>query len=313
MTRPRLARPTQSDRSKPDSTLNPRFGLFISQVDRDVTEILSLFGVADDLGFDHAWLVDHLVAPSPPVERACHEAWTLLAGIAVRTQRILLGVLVSSNTFRHPALLLKQAVTVDHLSGGRVILGIGTGWLDDEHRRFGIELPPPGVRVDRLQEALELISLLMSTGTTSYHGVHYGAEDALLAPGPVRGRIPILVAAHRPRMLGIAARHADIWDTFETEAGTASDGVEADMAQRVRAVDEACVAIGRYPLSLRRSTFGTASSLKSVDAYLEFIRDRQRLGITDFTVVMPRDLDLRVLERIAVEVLPQLRSQASAI
>ena len=96
------------------------------------------------LGFDHAWLVDHLIDTDGAPEDGCLESWTLLAAIAAKTERIRLGVLVTSNTFRHPALLLKEAVTVDHVSGGRLTLGIGTGWNEDEHRRYGIDLPAPG-------------------------------------------------------------------------------------------------------------------------------------------------------------------------
>ena len=119
-------------------TPSVRFGYFLSQANRTWQEMLDDFTLAEELGFDHAWLVDHLLDTDGPPEHPCHEAWTLLAALAARTSRIRLGPLVSSNTFRHPALLLKQAVTVDHLSEGRLILGIGTGWFEDEHRRFGI-------------------------------------------------------------------------------------------------------------------------------------------------------------------------------
>ena len=105
-----------------------RFGLFLSQARMDWNEVLDDFLEAEALGFDHAWLVDHLVDTDGGPEDGCLEGWTLLAAIAARTSRIRLGVLVSSNTFRHPAILLKEAVTVDHISGGRLVLGIGTGW-----------------------------------------------------------------------------------------------------------------------------------------------------------------------------------------
>ena len=120
-----------------------RFGLFLSQASRSWAQVLDDFVMAEDLGFDHAWLVDHLIDTDGTPEDGCLESWTLLAAIAAKTERIRLGVLVTSNTFRHPALLLKEAVTVDHISGGRLILGIGTGWNEDEHRRYGIDLPAP--------------------------------------------------------------------------------------------------------------------------------------------------------------------------
>ena len=197
-----------------------RFGMFLSQAGRSWTSVRDDFVQAEELGFDHAWLVDHLVDTDGAPEDGCLEGWTLLAAIAARTERIRLGVLVSSNTFRNPALLLKEAVTVDHISGGRVILGIGTGWHEDEHRRYGIDLPAPAERVDRFEEAVECISLLMGQERTTFHGRHYRLDDAQLEPRPVQQpRIPILIAAHRPRMLRIAARYADQWDTFAAIAG----------------------------------------------------------------------------------------------
>src|SRR5215207_9950617 len=141
--------------------------------------MLDDFTLAEELGFDHAWLVDHLLDTDGPPEHPCHEAWTLLAALAARTSRIRLGVLVSSNTFRHPAVLLKEAVTVDHVSGGRLILGFGTGWHEDEHRRYGITLPPPPERVDRFEEAVELITRLQEEPRVTFRGRFYGADDAV--------------------------------------------------------------------------------------------------------------------------------------
>ena len=133
-------------------------------------------------------------------------------GLALRcsrenwTSRIRIGVLVTSDTFRHPTLLLKEAVTVDHLSGGRLILGLGSGWNADEHRRYGIPLPAPGERVDRLAEAVELIDLLQRQDRTTFEGRYYQTIDAPLDPRPIQQpRIPLLIAAHRPRMLRLAA------------------------------------------------------------------------------------------------------------
>jgi alkanesulfonate monooxygenase SsuD/methylene tetrahydromethanopterin reductase-like flavin-dependent oxidoreductase (luciferase family) len=290
------------------STTELRFGLFLSQASRGWAEVLDDFLLAEELGFDHAWLVDHLVDTDGGPEDGCLEGWTLLAAIAARTQRIRLGVLVSSNTFRNPALLLKEAVTVDHISGGRLVLGIGTGWHEDEHRRYGIDLPPAPERVDRFAEAVELISLLMSQERTTFTGRHYRLEDARLQPRPVqRPRIPILIAAHRPRMLRIAARYADQWDTFAAMAGAATEGVEAQIADRIAALDDACRALGREPSEIRRSTWATSEALQSVDAYLDFVRRHRRLGFTDFSTVRPEPADEGVLRRVATEIIPELR------
>lgn len=275
---------------------------------------MEAFTMAEELGFDHAWLVDHLVDTDGPPESGCLEGWTLLAAIAARTHRIRLGLLVSSNTFRHPAVLLKQAVTVDHISAGRVILGMGTGWNEDEHRRYGIDLPPAPERVDRFEEAVEMITLLMSQERTTYHGRHYQLDDARLQPPPVQQpRIPLLIAAHRPRMLRIAARYADQWDSFAAMAGTATDGVEAELAERMAQLDAACRAIGRDPQEIRRSTWATRDVLDSTDAYLDYVRRHRALGFTDFSTVAPGPGQMVTLRTIATEIIPALREGRLAV
>lgn len=286
-----------------------RFGLFLSQASKSWAQVLDDFTMAEALGFDHAWLVDHLIDTDGAPEAGCLESWTLLAAIAARTERIRLGVLVTSNTFRNPALLLKQAVTVDHVSGGRLILGMGTGWNEDEHRRYGIDLPPPPERVDRFEEAVRLISLLMLQERTTFAGRYYRLDDAHLEPRPVqRPRIPILIAAHRPRMLRIAARYADQWDTFAAIPGASTDGVEAELAEQIAGLDSACREIGRDPAEIRRSTWVTAEALRSTDAYLDFVRRHHRLGFTDFSTVLPAAGDEAVLRSVATEIIPELRA-----
>ena len=293
----------------PASVQTHRFGLFLGQANKPLNQVYDEFQMAEDLGFDHAWLVDHLVDTDGPPGHPILEAWTLLAALAARTSRIRLGVLVTSNTFRHPAVLLKSAVTVDHISGGRLILGLGTGWHADEHRRYGLELPEPAERVDRFEEAVELISLLMARERTTYSGRFYQLNDAPLEPRPRQApRIPILIAAHRPRMLRIAARYADQWDTFAAMPETATDGVETALADQIRFLDEACRSIGRDPGEIRRSTWATAAALRTEDSYLDFVNRHRRLGFTDFSTVMPAVADLPVLRRVAENVIPDLRA-----
>ena len=291
-----------------------RFGLFLGQANKPWGRVLDEFQTAEDLGFDHAWLVDHLVDTDGPPEHGILEGWTLLSAIAASTSRIRLGVLVSANTFRHPALLLKEAVTVDHVSNGRLILGIGTGWNEDEHRRYGIDLPTPPLRVDRLEEAVQVIRLLMSQERTTFDGTYYQLRDARLEPPPVQQpRIPILIAAHRPRMLRIAARYADQWDTFATLPGASTDGVEDDLAAQIERLDAACREVGRDPAEIRRSTWATAEALASVDTYLEFVRRHRALGFTDFTTVLPAPENASVLQRVAEEVIPAIRADPAGV
>jgi F420-dependent oxidoreductase-like protein len=291
-------------------TLEPRFGLFLSQANQSWDEVLESFQLAEELGFDHAWLVDHLLDTDGPPNHPCHEAWTLLAAIAAKTERIRLGVLVTSNTFRHPAVLAKQAVTVDHISRGRLILGLGSGWHEDEHRRYGIDLPAPAERVDRLEEAVQLISALMGAERTTFEGLHYRLRDAPLEPKPIqKPRIPLLIAAHRPRMIRLAARYADQWDTFPEIAGTATDGVTEGIEDRVRRFDAAAREAGRDPAAIRRSTWANASVATDEDAYLGFVRHHRALGFTDFMTELPPAADRAALRRIARERIPALRRE----
>lgn len=290
-----------------------RFGLFMSQANRSWDQILESFLLAEELGYDHAWLVDHLLDTDGPPSNPCHEAWTLLAAIAARTSRIRIGVLVTSNTFRHPAVLVKQAVTVDHISGGRLTLGLGTGWHEDEHRRYGIDLPAPAERVDRFEEAVRICHLLMSQERTTFHGRYYHLDDAPLQPPPVQQpRIPILIAAHRPRMLRIAARYADQWDTFAPLPGTATDGMTDDVAGRIAALDAACREVGRDPTEIRRSTWATNDAIASEAAFMDHVRRHRALGFTDFATGLPDAAGMPLLRRIALERIPELRAEFAA-
>jgi len=294
---------------------NTRFGLFIGQVGMSWPDLVERFTLADGLGFDHAWLVDHLMPTDPPHDRSIFEAWTSLAALAALTQRVRLGVLVSSNTFRHPSLLAKQAVTVDHVSGGRLILGIGTGWYPDEHRRFGIEFQQAAERVDRLEEALKVLDRLGGGEAASLDGRFYRLEDATALPRPLqRPRIPILIAAHRPRMLRLAARYADIWDTFPTIHGTATQGVSSDLAERVAAFELACRATGRDPAGIRRSVWVGSEPFDSVDTYQEFADRHRSLGFTDLMAALPPKGRWSTVREIATILIPRLRAaEASSL
>ncbi len=287
----------------------PRFGLFMSQANKPWSQVLDEFLMAEELGFDTAWLVDHLLDTDGPPEHPCLEAWTLLAAIAARTSRIRIGVLVTSNTFRHPAILAKEAVTVDHISGGRLILGMGTGWHGEEHRRYGIEMPPAVERVDRLEEAVELVVRLMTEPRVTFEGSHYRTDDAVFEPRPVQQpQIPLLIAAHRPRMIRIAARWADQWDTFPELAGAATDGVTTSVEERMTAFEAACAAAGRDPGTVRRSTWALPAAVASEATYEAFARRQLELGFTDVSVV-PLGVPVERLRRIAETVVPALRAE----
>jgi alkanesulfonate monooxygenase SsuD/methylene tetrahydromethanopterin reductase-like flavin-dependent oxidoreductase (luciferase family) len=200
-------------------------------------------------------------------------------------------------------------VTVDHVSDGRLVLGIGTGWFEDEHRRFGIDFPPAAERVDRLEEAVRIIRLLMDEGHGSFDGRYYRLDDAYLVPRPVQEpRIPLLIAAHRPRMLAIAARYADQWDTFAEMPGASTEGVGEDVADQLVRLDDACRAVGRDPATIRRSLWTRRDALRSEESYVDFIERSRAAGFTDFSVDGPLADDWPMVRRIAQDVLPGLRA-----
>src|SRR5438270_8709041 len=256
------------------------------------------------LGYESAWLCDHLVQPSRPTG-PYFEAWTLLAGLAAMTRRMRVGVLVSCNTFRHPAILAKEAVTVDHVSGGRLDVGLGAGWYEPEHTMFGIAFPETGELVGRFREAVQVVDLLLRQELSSFDGRYYQLREARSRPAPVQApRPPLLLAAFGPRMLRTAARHADAWNAF---------GRPEEMRERNQLLDHYCTELGRDPNSLTRSLYCWAvgphdDPWASVQAFHDLIGPYLEAGINQFLIDQPRDDQLATLERVATEVLPALRA-----
>lgn len=184
-------------------------------------EVLDTARWADDHGFHGVWYADHYM-PDTGADAArhgdTHECWAMLPAIAAVTRRVRVGSLVSPTSVHHPAVLANRAATIDHLSGGRMVLGVGAGWQINEHRAYGIELEPPKRRVDRFEEAIQVMRSLLDEPRTTFHGSHYTITDAPADPKPVRSPLPILVGTGGPRMLRITARHADEWNTWGTVA-----------------------------------------------------------------------------------------------
>jgi alkanesulfonate monooxygenase SsuD/methylene tetrahydromethanopterin reductase-like flavin-dependent oxidoreductase (luciferase family) len=206
-------------------------------------EIRAFALAAEDAGLDSVWGYDHLLFRDEDGDSGIHECWTVMAAVAEATSRVELGILVMCTAFRNPALLAKMAGTLDHISGGRLILGLGCGWHDPEFDAFGYPLDH---RVGRFEEALSVIRSLIRDGRADFDGRWVQARDAVLVP-PARPDLPILIAAKRPRMLELTARHADIWN--EAWFGPPDER----WARLRRDLDAACRAVGRDPASLQRS------------------------------------------------------------
>jgi F420-dependent oxidoreductase-like protein len=192
-----------------------RFGLQVAQQQTTVQELKHVWQEAEALGFDTLWTNDHLLPSVGPSDKVNLEAWTLLAAMATVTSRVQIGTMVSSNTFRHPSVLAKMATTVDHLSQGRLILGVGFGWFAREHQAFGVPFPKMKERSQRLAEALQLITALWGANpTASFSGTYYSLVDAPFEPKPVQQpHPPILIGGiGEKRTLPLVAKYASMWN-----------------------------------------------------------------------------------------------------
>ena len=259
-------------------------------------EVVEQWVWLEEIGFDSLWLADHYVPPFK-LDGPIFEAWTLLGGLALATRRVRLGVLVACNTFRHPPLLAKEAVTIDHISNGRLEFGLGAGWFVPEHEMFGIPFPANKELIQRFQEAVEICHLLFTQDITTYEGTYYQLRDAPFRPAPLqRPRIPFTLGAHGPRMMRIVARHADRWN---------SNGSVTEMADRSRILDEACLEIGRDPGEILRSHLYVPALMPeerpwdSPDALHDFLGRMGEVGIREAILQIPVNIDRRQVERIA--------------
>lgn len=231
----------------PDVPRELRFGLKLSGQGTTVEELREVWRIADAAGFDHCWNFDHFAALGADPELDVLEAWTILAAMAEATARVRIGCMVTGNTYRHPAVLAKMAVTVDHLSGGRLEFGIGAAWAEREHAMLDLEFGTVGRRIDRLDEACRMLKLLWTQGRSDFDGRHYQLSDAIANPKPLqRPHPPIWIGGSGERKtLRVVAEHADVWN--------APGGPAAEVARLSGILDRHCADVGRDPGEIRRS------------------------------------------------------------
>ncbi len=225
-------------------------GVQLPEVEREVRwpELRAIARTAEQAGFDSIWIGDHLLYRYSSGEvRGPWEAWTTLAGLAEATERVALGPLVAATAFHSPFMLAKQAATVDEISGGRLVLGLGAGWNDTEFAALGV---PFDHRISRFEEAFIIVRTLLATGYIDFEGAFFTAREAELVPRPVRpGGPPILIGSSGPRMLAATLAYADAWNAWYADTGNKPGGVA-----RLRAiVDEAATAVGRDPAEIERT------------------------------------------------------------
>jgi F420-dependent oxidoreductase-like protein len=252
----------------------PSFDLPGVEPEALLDRLTAITAAAEDAGFDSLFVMDHLhqIPGVGPPENRMLEGNTVLAALAGRTTRLNLGLLVAGVTYRNPALLAKITTTIDLLSGGRAILGIGGAWFEDEHRAYGFDFPPLGERLARLGEALQISRAMFTQERASFEGRYYRVENVLNNPRPIRGDIPILVGGSGERKtLKLVAQYADACNIFG----------DPERARHLLGVlDDHCEAVGRDPGEIARTRLGTlvvAPTHEQAEALLATWPDRANL------------------------------------
>ncbi|HEX5501959.1 MAG TPA: LLM class flavin-dependent oxidoreductase [Thermomicrobiales bacterium] len=281
-----------------------RLGLCTAQV-MDWDTLVERWRRIEAFGFDSAWLFDHFMGGADRAGNQWYlEGWTALAGLAMATSRVDIGVLVSGNTYRPPALLAKEALTVDHISNGRLILGLGAGWYEAEHEAYGFAFPSAGERVARFREAVELVEALLTEHRATYAGDYYRLRDAPSEPKALRSPgIPLLFGTSGPKMLRIAAAHADVWNMV---------GTPEQIHERGKVLLEACAQVGRDPATIRWSAAAWPGRvgfdpLTSPEGYRDLVERYREVGVTEVLCSWGKDTPIAAIERIAAE-LPALQA-----
>lgn len=242
-----------------------RFGVQAAPQNTTWPELRDTWKLIDTLGYDTAWVFDHFFAILSDPSGPCFEGWVSLAALAAQTSRVQAGVLVTGNTYRHPTLLAKMAATLDHASGGRLIMGIGGAWFEQEHNAYGIPFYTTAERIRRLDEAAEIIKRLWSEKQVTFEGRYYQLKDAYCEPKPLQQpRPPIMIGGSGEKlMLRVVAKHADQWNTF---------GSPEVFRHKIEVLKEHCSAVGRSFDEIEVSWAGACLVTDSRDEKDELLR-----------------------------------------
>jgi alkanesulfonate monooxygenase SsuD/methylene tetrahydromethanopterin reductase-like flavin-dependent oxidoreductase (luciferase family) len=271
------------------------------------------------LGYDSLWVADHFAISSKAGE-TWFDGWSLLAALATLTSKIRIGTLVTNIIYRYPAVIARQALTVDHISGGRLELGIGaTSKRDRAHRMIGIENWPTAERTQRFRETVEIVDLMLRQETICYTGRYYQINEAQMGPAAIqKPRPPLTIAAHGPTTLKLAAQYADSWNSYGGFDISPKETLQVTR-QRNELLNEFCAKIGRDPQAIRRSFLAglTADTpLASLEAFYDFVGRFQEIGINEFIFYYDyqdlgpgQGMDREMLERVAREAIPKVKAR----
>ena len=228
------------------------------------TDVLELCQHAEASGWDGIWYADHFMPNAEDTSAPWPEAWTTLSAIGARTERVRIGTLVSGNTYRHPAVLAKMAATLDHITSGRVVLGLGSAWQENEHTQYGLPFYTVNERLRRLDEACQVIQALYGNAKSDFDGEFYQLQSASLEPKPVQKPLPLLIGGGGEKVtLKITARYANEWNVW---------GDPAILRHKMAILDQHCAAIGRDPAEIQRSAVALLF-MSDDNAFLENMRN----------------------------------------
>ena len=264
--------------------------------------ITAVARAADEGGFSTITAMDHffqMEVPGRSAEQPMLEGYSLLAFLAARTQRVRLGLLVTGVTYRHPGILAKTLATLDVLSGGRAMLGIGAAWYEREHLALGVPYPPVAERFERLEETVRVCRQMWGEDDGPFEGEHYRLAETLCRPAPLQGRdLPVLVGGSgEKKTLRLVARHADACNLFDV-------GAEG-LAHKIDVLHRHCEDVGRDPAEIAITVIGGDDVLADTDAFVAKARDYARLGVSTVWTGFPT-LDPALVARAGAEVVPRL-------
>lgn len=305
-----------------------RFGICIPQF-LPIPKMIEQFQFVEALGYDSVWLIDQFYNPLRSND-PLWEAWTLLAAIAAQTTHIRIGTLVTNLIYRNPALVASQALTVDHISNGRLELGLGAGFSPKDHHMTGSEAWEARERISRFQEAVQIVDLMLRNKVTTYEGKYYRVKDAILSPRPIqKPRPPLTLGVTGPVAMKFAAAYADSWNTPDINVikYSARERISLDQAlescrSQQEVFDEYCVKSGRNPHDIRRSLlvgYVVGIPFTSPSLLDEYLGRYREIGITEFIFYWFPDeyqeilahrissLDRQQVEQIATQSIPAWR------
>lgn len=277
------------------------FGIKTAPQHTTYEDMLAIWQKAEQIpSIDHAWLFDHFAPIAGDVSGACLEGWTVLAAFAAKTERLRIGLMVTGNTYRHPAVLAKIAATVDVISNGRLDFGIGAGWNEYEHDSMGIPLYKPGERIRRLDEACEIIKRLFTESTVDFDGRYYQLKEARSEPKPVQKPYPpfVIGGSGEQLTLRVVAKHADIWNY--------SGGDVATFRHKVNILHNHCEAVGRDPSEIELS-YQYRLDPDDIPATRKTLEEFIEAGATHLVLYLPTPYAEGIVQRLADEVIAPIR------